>query len=156
MTLVAAYDEARQIEEIGRLRRILALRAMVASGESQRDVARELGISQPAVSKQLKAAPDLSGVHPETLLDAAAPVIKRLAADRGFTRLAVFGSVARREAGLDSDFDFLVETPRGTTISDMVRFRDLLQKVLGRPVDLVSWGGLKPYDADIRHEAVLL
>ena len=35
--------------------------------------------------------------------------------------------------------------------------RGILQKILGRPVDLVTYGGLKPMiDADIRAEAVLL
>lgn len=56
MTLVAEYRAARHSEDVARLRRVLALRAMVASGMSQRDTAAELGVSQPAVSQRLKAA----------------------------------------------------------------------------------------------------
>ena len=53
MTLLAAYREARHDEEVARLRRVLALRAMAATGFNQRQIAAELGISQPAVSEYL-------------------------------------------------------------------------------------------------------
>lgn len=155
MSLAAEYQGARHDEQVARLRRILALRAMRASGKTQREIASDLGVSQPAVSQQLAA--DLGGVHPETLLDAAAPVIKALAAEHGYTRLAVFGSVARREARLDSDIDLLVEAPPGTSSFGFVRFRRLLADVLGRDVDLVDYAGLKPtLDDDVRADAVLL
>lgn len=157
MTLLAEYQAARREEDIARLRRVLVLRAMVATGMSQREIASALGVSQPAVSQQLKAAPDLREVHPETLLEAAAPVIKRLAEERGYTRLAVFGSVARHQARRDSDIDFLVEAPEGTSSFGLIRFQQLLEQILGRRIDLISYGGLKPrLDDDIRREAVLL
>jgi hypothetical protein len=53
------------------------------------------------VSQQLTSGPDLDGVHPEVLLEAAAPVLKSLAVERGFTRLAVFGSVGLGDARPD-------------------------------------------------------
>ena len=157
MTLVAEYREARHDEDVARLRRVLALRAMVATGMSQREIATVLGVSQPAVSQQLRAASDLSSVHPEKLIDAAAPVLRRLAEDAGYGRLAVFGSVARREAGQDSDIDLLVEAPEGTSSFGFIRFKQLLERVLGRQIDLVDYGGLTPtLDDDVRREAVLL
>lgn len=157
MTLLTEYRAARHDEDVARLRRVLALRAMVATGMSQREIATALGISQPAVSQQLRAASDLSSVHPEKLMEAAAPVLRRLAEDAGYGRLAVFGSVARREAGQDSDIDLLVEAPEGTSSFGFIRFKQLLERVLGRQIDLVDYGGLKPkMDDDIRHEAVLL
>ncbi len=157
MALVAEYRDARRDEDIARLRRVLALRAMVATGMSQREIAAALGVSQPAVSQQLKAAPDHDSVHAESLLEAAAPILKRLAEERGFTELAVFGSVARHQARPDSDIDLLVRQPPGTSISGMVALRDLFARVLGRSVDLITYGGLKPrIDDDIRREAVLL
>ena len=156
MTLVAAYQDARREERLAQLRRAVALRAMVETGMSQREIAKELGVSQPAVSQQLKAA-DLAAVDPKTLLDAAAPVLRELSDERGFSELAVFGSVARGDARADSDIDLLVQPPAHTTISDIVAFRDLIERTLGRPVDVVSYGGLKPgIDDDIRREAVLL
>lgn len=83
MTLVAEYRAARREEDAARLRRALVLRAMVASGMTQRQIAEELGVSQPAVSQQLKVARDLDAVDPEVLLEAAGPVLKDLAAARG-------------------------------------------------------------------------
>lgn len=157
MPLTSEYLEARRDEDVARLRRVLVLRAMVALGMSQRAIASELGISQPAVSQQFKFAPDLVHVHPQLLLEAAAPVLKALAAERGYGRLAVFGSVARREARDDSDIDLLVEPPDGSSSFDFVEFKMLLEQVLGREVDLVSRNGLKSgLDDDIRREAVLL
>jgi predicted nucleotidyltransferase len=157
MSVLAEYKDARRGEDAARLRRVIALRAMVASGMSQRQIAQELGISQPAVSQQLTSARDLDGVHPEVLLEAAAPVLKALAAERGFTRLAAFGSIARGDARSDSDFDFLVRAPKGTSSFDLVRFQQLLEKVLGRGVDVVEYAGLKKgLDDDVRRDAVLL
>jgi uncharacterized protein len=157
MGLLAVYRDAKRDEQIARLRRVLALRAMAATGMSQRQIADALGVTQPAVSQQLKFAPEPDGVHPEVLLKAVAPILKALAAEHGYSRLAVFGSVARHEARQDSDIDLLVETPEGTSSFDFVRFKQLFEQVLGREVDLVSYGGLKAnVDDDIRREAVLL
>lgn len=157
MTLLAEYQDARRDEDVARLRRVIALRAMLATGMSQRQVAEALDISQPAVSQQLKFAPGIGDVHPELLLEAAAPVLKALATERGYRDLAVFGSVARKQARPDSDIDLLVEPPPGTSGFTFVRFKDLLEQVLGREIDLVTWGGLKcRIDDDVRREAVLL
>jgi len=130
---------------------------MVATGLSQRQTADALGITQPAVSQQLKFARELDNVHPEFLLKAAAPILKAVAAEHGYTRLAVFGSVARHEAREDSDIDLIVEAPEGTSSFGFVRFKQLIERILGRDVDLIEYGGLKlPMDDDIRREAVLL
>lgn len=157
MTLLAEYRGARRDEDVARTRRVLALRAMVATGMSQRQIAGALGISQPAVSQQLRFSPDLDNVHPEVLLEAAAPVLKALAAEHGYTRLAVFGSAARGQARQDSDIDLLVKCPPGTSSFGFVRFKQLIEQVLSREIDLVDYGGLKPkLDDDIRRDAVLL
>lgn len=157
MALVAEYRDARRHEDVARLRRLMVLRAMVATGMSQRQIADAVGISQPAVSQQLKVSPDLDTVHPEVLLDAAAPVLKALATERGYGRLAAFGSVARRKARQNSDIDLLVEAPKGTSSFDFVRFKQLIEQILGREIDLVSYGGLKPrLDDDILRDAVPL
>jgi predicted nucleotidyltransferase len=157
MTLVSEYRDARREEDVARLRRVLALRAMVANGMSQRQIADALGVSQPAVSQQLKFAPELSTVHPQVLVHAAGPILKALATDLGYRRLAVFGSVARGTASPDSDIDLIAESPPGTSSFEFLRFKQLIEQVLGREVDLIDYGGLKPrIDEDIRREAVLL
>lgn len=157
MTLPAEYRDARRGGGIARLRRVIALRAMVATGMSQREVAEEVGISQPAVSQQLRFAPVLERVHPQVLLEAAAPVLRSLAAERGYERLAVFGSVARGDAREDSDIDLVVEAPPGTSSFAFIQFKQLVEKILGRDVDLISYGGLtERLDDDIRQDLVLL
>ncbi len=156
MTLLAEYASARRDEDVARLRRAIALRAMVAAGSSQTQIAESLGISQPAVSQQLRHAPDLAEVHPELLIEAAGPVLRALAVEHGYERLAVFGSVARGDARPDSDIDLLVEAPEGTSTFGFLRFKQLIEQVLSREIDLVSYGGLKPIDDDIRRDAVLL
>lgn len=157
MTLLADYRAARRDEDVARLRRALALRALVAGGSSQREIAAAIGISQPAVSQQLSAARTLHDVDPATLVEAAAPVLVRIAHDRGFTRLAVFGSVARGDARPDSDIDLLVDAPTDASIADVTSLRETFETVLGRPVDLVTYGGLHPArDADILTDAKTL
>lgn len=157
MDLVEAYRDARRDELVSRVRRLLSLRVLVATGHSQRRIATGLGISQPAVSQQLSQSAALEDIHPDLLLDAAAPILKALAENQGYSRLAVFGSFARGQASAVSDIDLIVEAPQGTSSFDFVRFTMLIEQVLGRQVDVVSYGGLKPgLDDDIRREAVLL
>jgi uncharacterized protein len=157
MTLMADFRDARRNEEVARLRRALALRAMIESGLSQREIAAEIGVSQSAVSQQLKAVKDLSEIDAETLVEAAAPILKRVAADNGFTDVAVFGSVARHQARVDSDIDLLVRPPAGATIEDLTSLRRLFERILARSVDVVSYGGLKAgIDEDVLREAVRL
>jgi predicted nucleotidyltransferase len=157
MTLLAEYRSARHDEEVARLRRVLALRAMNATGMSQRQIADSVGMTQPAVSQQIKAAHVADHVHPELLVEAAAPLLRAIASEHGYSKLAVFGSVARRQARMDSDIDLIVEAPPGTSSFDFIRFRHILERVLGRAVDLIDYGGLKAeLDEDIAREAVLL
>ncbi len=80
-----------------------------------------------------------------------------LATERGYSRLAVYGSVARRAAREDSDIDLIVEPPAGTSSFEFIRFHQLIEQVLGREIDLVDYGGLSPgIEDDVRREAVLL
>ena len=120
------------------------LRAMQAEGPRPRQAAELIEISQPAQSQQLSSAPDLASAHPALLLEAAIPLLRKLSADRGYGNLDVAGSVARGEAGNESDIDLLVEVPPGTSGVEFLRFKELLEEVLGREIDLISRGGLKP------------
>lgn len=124
---------------------------------SQRQIAESLGVSQSAISQQLKSSSDLNEVHPGMLLDAAAPVLKVMAEDNGYHRLAVFGSLARGQGRQDSDIDLLVEAPPGTSSFAFIRFKRMVEQALGREIDLASYGGLSPTrDDDILRETVLL
>ncbi len=60
-------------------------------------------------------------------------------------RLAVFGSVLRDDFNDDSDIDVIVEFVPGARIGwDFVRIQDELTVMLGRRVDLVTPGSLRP------------
>ena len=70
--------------------------------------------------------------------------ILRIAAKHGVRRIRLFGSVARGDAGPQSDVDFLVEVGSrhspffpGGLVAD-------LQELLGRKVDIVEPEGLYP------------
>lgn len=65
-------------------------------------------------------------------------------ADAGVRRLGVYGSVARGEAGPNSDVDVLVEFERTPDLFVFAALRDRLAEILGRPVDLATPQGLKP------------
>lgn len=156
MALLEEYSDARGDEDGDRLRSILALRAMVARGESELQIAEALGVSESVVSQKLTSAPDLKHLDPQTLLDAAAPILKAIAEQHGYSRLAVFGSLARRQARADSNIDLVVEAPEGTSSFGFIRLKQLMEQVLDREVDLIDYGGLQPkLDDDIRHQAVL-
>ncbi len=70
--------------------------------------------------------------------------------------VAVFGSVARGDEGPHSDIDLLVEFEHGASLFDQVRIGQDAAELLGHPVDVVSAGGLRPEDDDIRADAVAL
>ena len=68
-------------------------------------------------------------------------------------RLGVYGSVARGEAGPDSDIDVLVEFDQIPDLYEFAALRDRLVEILGRPVDLTTPQALKPrLRARILHE----
>ncbi len=70
--------------------------------------------------------------------------ILQLAARRGARNVRLFGSVARDEARLDSDVDFLVDLEPGRSLLDLGGLLMDLQKLLGRKVDVVTETGLRP------------
>ena len=80
--------------------------------------------------------------------------VLEIAARHHGRRVRVFGSVARGEATPDSDIDLLVDFEEGSSLFDLHRMSAELTELLGRPVDVVSTGGLKPRDEAIVAEAI--
>ena len=70
--------------------------------------------------------------------------ILQLAARRGARNVRLFGSVARNEAGPDSDVDFLVDLEPGRSLLDLGGLLMDLQKLMGCKVDVVTETGLRP------------
>lgn len=129
---------------------------MFAEGESQREIAARLGVTQPAISYQV-ARERTDGVRPSELIAAGRAVLKHVAESRGFTGLAVYGSAARGDDRPDSDVDLLVRPPADADLFDMMRLEGILEKIVGRNVDIVSVNGLDPHlDRDILDDSVPL
>ena len=83
--------------------------------------------------------------------------IVEIAKNRGAKNIRVFGSVARGEARLDSDVDFLVEFEEGRSLFDLGGFIADAEELLGCKVDVISERGLRPRFRDrVMREAVAI
>jgi predicted nucleotidyltransferase len=83
--------------------------------------------------------------------------IIKIAERHGATNIRVFGSVARGDAGSESDIDFLVRLEAGTTLLNHAALIRELRSLLGCKVDVVSERGLRNRIRDrVMQEAVPL
>src|SRR5215204_1811116 len=73
----------------------------------------------------------------DRLLEEKRGEILRIASEHGAHEVRVFGSVARGEADLESDIDFLVELETGRSLMDLGGLQMELETFLGR-VDVVT------------------
>ena len=69
--------------------------------------------------------------------------IIRIAKEHGAGNIRIFGSVARGEADLESDIDFLVEMEPGRSLLDLGGLRTELNALLGVKVDVFTERSLK-------------
>lgn len=84
---------------------------------------------------------------------------KELSEKYGIKKIAIFGSFVRGQQREDSDIDILVEFREnsGLNLVDFIKIEMELEKILGRKVDLVEKGSLKPRIAShIFKEAVYI
>jgi predicted nucleotidyltransferase len=80
-----------------------------------------------------------------------------LAMLHGAGDVRVFGSLARGEGHEDSDLDLLVTLGEGRSLLDLVGFKQDLEDLVHRPVDVVTERALSPYLRErILSEAVSL
>ena len=83
--------------------------------------------------------------------------ILTIAGRHGATNLRIFGSVARGEAGPESDLDLLVEMEPGRSLLDHIALIQDLEEDLGCRVDVVTEKALKErYRKKILEEVVPL
>ncbi len=83
--------------------------------------------------------------------------ILAIARRHGATNLRIFGSVARGEAGPESDLDLLVDLEPGRSLLDHIALIQDLEEALGCWVDVVTVTALKErYKKRILKEAVPL
>lgn len=78
-----------------------------------------------------------AGLAPESLVETAARY--------GARNVRVFGSVARGTATERSDLDLLVDMEPGRDLFDLVAFKQEIEEVLGRQVDVLTENSLSPY-----------
>ncbi len=79
-----------------------------------------------------------TGLGVEEIIGDKRDEVLRIAAENGAFNVRVFGSVARGEAHEDSDVDFLVSFPEGTSIFDVVGLWQDLTELMGREVGVVT------------------
>jgi predicted nucleotidyltransferase len=79
-----------------------------------------------------------------TVLERLANERPKLRRDFRVASLALFGSLARDEATETSDVDLLVTFERPAGYFALIALQQHLERVLGRHVDIVTPGGLKP------------
>jgi predicted nucleotidyltransferase len=73
----------------------------------------------------------------------------------GVRFIALFGSVARDQASPESDIDLLVEFAIRPGFDGYMQLKERLESLLGRRVDLVMTGALKPsVHPEIEREAI--
>jgi uncharacterized protein len=83
--------------------------------------------------------------------------ILRIASNHGARNVRVFGSLARGEAGPDSDIDILVKLDPGRSLLDIVAIKQDLEDVIGCEVDVVTEAVISPYIREqVLKEAVSL
>jgi predicted nucleotidyltransferase len=93
----------------------------------------------------------------DTLIESKRNEILALAARHGARNVRVFGSVARGEAGPESDIDLLVTLEPSRTLLDQIALWQDLEDLLGRKVDLVTESALHRLIRDqVLEEAVPL
>jgi hypothetical protein len=83
--------------------------------------------------------------------------IRAIAARHGVVAVRVFGSVARGDAGDQSDIDLLVDLEPGRGLFDLGAFLADVQDLVGESVDVVTPKGLRSRIRDrVFREAVAL
>ncbi|WP_022868936.1 nucleotidyltransferase domain-containing protein [Schaalia vaccimaxillae] len=146
-----AYD--RTVAQ-ARDRLVSEIRRAHESGMTQTQIAKAIGRSQPEVSRLLR----FHGTTPiARTLRQARPQVIDVIKKAGGSNIRVFGSVATGTEHEASDIDLLFHpnTPMG--LIALARLELELEKLLGRPVDLVSDTSIRPDLEDrILQEAVPL
>lgn len=64
--------------------------------------------------------------------------IWKTAEQNGIIKISVFGSVSRGEEGPDSDIDFLIELEEDRSLFDIIRFKQAMEQLFQRKVDVVT------------------
>jgi uncharacterized protein len=148
---------AQRVDEAVRRARaelVRAVREAAAAGMSQRDIAAEIGRSQPEVSRLIR----FHGSTPlgQRLRASRSEVLDILRAS-GARDVRVFGSVAAEQDREGSDIDLLFTMTRPLGLLELEALEDAVSAAVGARVDLVPDETLLPRVASrVVREAVPL
>lgn len=133
---------------------VAAVREAAAAGMTQTQIAREIGRSQPEVSRLLH----FHGTSPlARRLRKHKHEIHRILTEAGGDDVRVFGSVATGRERPDSDIDLLFCATTPLSLMDLGRLEAQIAALVGVDVDLVPDGSLAPAIRDrVLAEAVPL
>ncbi len=133
---------------------VRAVRQAAAQGMTQAQIGKQIGRSQPEVSRLLR----FHGTTPLARnLRRNADRIREMVAEAGGRRVRVFGSVASGQDRPESDVDLLFEMRKPLSLMQLGRLEKRIADLLNAPVDLVPDSALRPDLRDrIRSEAVPL
>ncbi len=137
-------EVARRTDEVARHARaelVRAVRGAASEGVTQTEIARQIGRSQPEVSRLLR----FHGTSPlGRRLRGNARRVRQIVAEAGGGRVRVFGSVATGQDRPDSDVDLLFTMGRPLSLMELGRLEQRLVEVIGAPVDLLPDVALRP------------
>ena len=157
MVVSVLAETAREADEAtaaARARLVAAVRRAAAEGMTQAEIAREIGRSQPEVSRLLH----FHGTSPRArALRRHRDEIKRLVREAGGSNVRVFGSVATGRDHADSDIDLLFTMDKQMGLFALSALEDAIANCVGTEVDLVPDRSIRPIFRDrILGEAIPL
>lgn len=82
--------------------------------------------------------------------------INEIVGSFGASNVRVFGSVAREDAGDQSDVDLLIDVPAGTGLVTLERLTEAIEHTIPWPVDVMTSGAARGRMAHVLDEAVPL
>ena len=139
--LAEAARHADAVVAQARAELVGAVRKAAAHGMTQTEIARQIGRSQPEVSRLLR----FHGTSPLARnLRRHAEQVRRIITEAGGNRVRVFGSVATGKDRSDSDVDLVFRMTQPLSLLQLGRLEQRLADLLGVKVDLVPESALRP------------
>jgi excisionase family DNA binding protein len=102
-------------------------------------------VSESARGGMAKSGKEARRKSPDHTVRVKKIEILGIAEKHGAKNVRIFGSLAREEAAIGSDVDFLVEMGEGRTLLDLVALSQDLEDLLGCRVHVISEGGVSPH-----------
>jgi len=110
------------------------------------------------LTKELNIVMIRTGMNPDTkiLEERLAQLVPQIKAGFAVRRIGIFGSTVKGTRSPESDIDILVEFEEGgATFDNIMELIFYLEKMLKKPIDLVTTKGISPYmKPDIEREVV--